>query len=120
MKRIVVFFASLFAALSIHAQTIINLEPSGCGLTRYCFDVANDADAQIALYDSPTAANLTLILNDVSYTGRNISPTVAYAVDGSWVTLTTSFSNYVTCTHSGRGQHCSLHWTLIGGTVTLP
>ena len=116
LPRILLALASLLLSLSAQAETI-TLQPSGCGLTRYCLDVANDAGADIAIYAGPTYANRTLYLNGVAYTGPNTSPSVLYAVDGSWLTLSTEFSSYVTCTKSGRGQHCSTHWTLTGGAV---
>jgi hypothetical protein len=50
----------------------------------------------------------------------NTSPSVLYAEDGSWVTLTTFWTSYRTCNISGRGQHCSTHWGLTGGSVVLP
>jgi hypothetical protein len=118
MNRILSLLLCLFA-LNAQAETI-TLQPSGCGLTRYCLDVANDAGADIAIYAGPTYSNRTLYLRGVAYTGPNTSPSVMYAVDGAWLTLTTEFSSYVTCTKSGRGQHCSTHWTLMGGSVVLP
>lgn len=118
MKLLLSLILTLFG-LSAQAGTI-TLESSNCGLTRYCLDVNNDAGAEIAIYAGPTYPNRTLYLNGESYSGPNTSPSVLYTVDGKWLTLTTAWSTYVTCTKSGRGQHCSTHWVLTGGAVVLP
>lgn len=117
MKKL--FAAALLAlGLSTMAQAeTITLEESGCGVTRYCLSINNDANADIALYAGPTFANQALYLNGIMYTGPNVSPSVLYATDGTWVTLTTTFFTYRTCLSSGRGQHCSTHYILTEGSI---
>lgn len=119
-KKILAGLAFCLIGLTAQAQTTVTLGPDGCGLNRQCVDIPNDAGLELSLYSSPTAANQFLFVDSVMYTGQNTSPSVMYASDGSYLTLNTAWSTYRTCSSSGRGQHCSTHWQLTGGTVTLP
>ena len=117
MTRFLTLILSV-AAFAAQAQTTIILGPDGCGLNRQCIDIPNDGAVDLSLYSSPTAVNQYLYVDGVQYAGVNASPSVMYAPDGSWLTLETAWTTYRTCTKSGRGQHCSTHWGLTGGTVT--
>lgn len=128
MKRALSFFAALAAwailclvALPAQAETTVTLGPIGCGITRQCLKIPNDAGMEIALSSSQLPGGQQyLYVDTVLYSGVNSSPAVLYSDAGGWLTLNTSWSTFRTCTRSGRGQHCSTHWQLLGGTVVFP
>ena len=123
MKTVLALIAMMGLTASVSAAETINLGPVGCGLTRYCVPQTDTGDV-VTL--SAAYGNFThLSVNGVDYasTGQvylnDYLSFPLYAADGSQVLLTASFSTFRTCTKSGRGQHCSLHWNLTGGSVVL-
>jgi len=120
MNRIIFALTLCLVGLGAHAETI-NLGSDACGLSRICYDVMNDADPamKIDLYATPTSNRYSLILDGVVWTsqvGSGFDNIVGMAFnDGASgaLTLNAAFSKFRTCTHSGRGQTCSTHYTLV-------
>jgi hypothetical protein len=119
----------LFSA-GVQAETI-TLGPVGCGILKQCLEIPNDSAVDASIYASPSlpAVNLYLTTYDAlgvptkrsyrSPAGNGVSFTSLQLQDsaGNIVLLTASFSTFRTCTRSGRGQTCSMHWNLLGGTI---
>jgi len=85
------------------------------------------ASLTVASSAAPTTYKLTLTANGVSYSGTATADvwyadgTNLTAGDGSeaWVS-NLAWTSKTTCTHSGRGQHCSTWRYVDSGTITLP
>ena len=135
MNRIVFALTLCLVGLGAQAETI-NLGNSGCGLARICYSVLNDAaptpgidgapDApvRIDLYAGPTSSRYALIIDGVVWTSQtsvgfgNTIAGMSFSDGASSVLILNAvFSTFRTCTVSGRGQHCSTHYTLTTGTV---
>lgn len=122
------------------AETLI-LGSIGCGLTKQCIDIPNDADppATINLYGAPgypwfyvyitdasgvltqyyanqSSSSLTNVTLESFYCPDPLNPLLK-VFTGQYILLNGGWSTYVTCTRSGRGQHCSTHWTFTGGSL---
>lgn len=116
---------ALLAATPAMADTL-TLSPTNCGAYRVCSNVPNDGGATVnigAYYVSPTskAADLTVTIDGKTYTakGGNVLPVtslIAYAADGSYVTVTLAFTYYSRRTGSGH-QYYVHFWNLDSGTV---
>ena len=114
---------TLLALLSVPAfAETITLGPDNCGIIVQCLNIPNDAALDIDLFAYPTYDHATLYLDGVQYTGSNTIPlydSVPFSSDdGTTVLLSATFTTYRTCVRSGRGQHCSTHYQLTGGTIT--
>ena len=117
--------ASLLLSSSALADTV-TLFPSGCANTRTCVAVANDQDADIAIYDqpsTPSGANTAVyvIFDGVQFyspfgNGSTIADLSLFDEDGRQIVLNATFSgnrHYV----GGRGGHWVTTWTLTGGSI---
>ncbi len=113
----------LLACGSASASTI-TLGPSDCGIVKQCNNVPNDAAADIDLYGAPQYQFFYVHLDGVLYKanqamGFSGDHVLATDPSGNVLYITYSFTTYVTCIRSGRGQHCSSHWVLTSGaTIT--
>jgi len=101
----------------------ITLGVEDCGIINQCHDVPNDVGANVTYlsYSSGTQ-QVQLILDGLIYSAFRVNspPFVSlalFASDGTSVLLSAQYSTYRTCTHSGRGQTCSTHWVLQGGSI---
>jgi hypothetical protein len=135
LMKILTAIASLFIFSNIFAGTV-TLGPQNCGLVKQCIEIPNDAGLDISLYGAPGYPYFFLYVDNVSYVANVPSGTTIDAVSmqsfinpdptnpalreytGSFLILSGSFSTYLTCVRSGRGQHCSTHWNFIGGSIT--
>lgn len=122
-KKLLLIAALLFGS-SAFASTI-TLQPVACSVSRICTSVPNDAGVNVEIAAYFVYPSVHVYVDGIEYTaargnGNPISGLVLYASDGSYVVLSTSWSTYRTCTHSGRGQYCLTHWTLTGGTIDQP
>ena len=135
MKPIVFALSLCLGGVSAQAETV-NLGNSGCGLARICYSVLNDAapapgidgapdtPVRIDLYAGPTSSRYALMIDGVVWTSQtsvgfgNTIAGMSFSDGASkLLTLSAVFTTFRTCTVSGRGQHCSTHYTLTGGTV---
>lgn len=91
--------AVYMVAVAAHADTITLGSKPGFGVLQEYIDVPNDAGVRVDIYPA------VVIIDGVSY------PT------GSLVSVNLNVTTYRSCTGSGRGQHCSTHYTLISGTI---
>ena len=107
----------------VHAETIA-LAPIDCGIVKQCVNVPNDIAADVDLYLAPQYSSMNVYIGGVRYyspvgNGASIANVSLTAVDGSgaMITMSGEFGTYKTCTHSGRGQTCSIHWNLKSGSI---
>lgn len=91
--------AAVLLAGAAHADTITLGSQTGFGVLQEFIDVPNDAGVRVDIYPA------VVIIDGVSYT------------KGTLASLELVLTTYRTCTGSGRGQHCSTHYTLISGTI---
>ncbi|MGZ5130616.1 MAG: hypothetical protein ACXWJ1_05085 [Caldimonas sp.] len=118
MKKALTALALCAAGLA-HAD-VISLDKTPCyGLTRNCPDISNAAGVDVDYYAATSYSTATMYLDGVAYTGPN-TPSYAAMTNaiGQTIIVQVQFSTYRTCTSSGRGQHCSMHWTVESGTIT--
>ncbi len=118
MKKMLAVLA-LFSAGLAHAD-VITLDKTPCfGLTRNCPDISNATGHDVDYYASTSYSTATMYIDGVAYSGPN-TPSYASMTNsiGQMIVVQVQFSSYRTCTSSGRGQHCSLHWTVESGTIT--
>lgn len=117
---------AIFGHASPARAATITLDGEPCASSKICYNIPNDASAQIDLYAVVTHPYVYLYVNGVQYHGA-FSGSYPYPSDisnlamtdpaGNVAYLTATFTRYTTCTHSGRGQYCIVHWTLIGGSI---
>lgn len=120
MKHILIALALLTADIAAAGTVTLGTDP--CGIVKQCIDIPNDAGDTISLYGAPGYPYFFLYIDGVQYkatvpSGMGVDSAVLTDANGDVAYLTASFSTYRTCTHSGRGQTCSTHWSLIGGTL---
>ncbi len=133
--KILLAAALLFCSFGAAAETI-TLGPDECGIIKQCIDIPDDAGAQISLYGAPQYPWFYVYIDGVQFYAPVPSGYVMDNVEmqsfilpdptnplvkqftGKLFTISGTFSTYRTCTRSGRGQTCSTHWNLTGGTVT--
>lgn len=119
--KILIALGMLAVAGAASAETI-TLGPDGCGITVQCVGVPTDTGAVVSLYSYPLWPTASLYIDGVRYIGAQ---TLAAGYDnaqfqdanGNVVLLTATFGTFRTCVRSGRGQHCSTHYNLLGGSV---
>jgi hypothetical protein len=130
MRHISLLIATLLFAVGAHAGTI-TLGPVGCSLVKQCIDIPNDAALKVDIYGAPGYPYFYIYLTDyaddgtpttVSYkanlpSGSGYTNTLLTAADGRTIVASGGFGTYVTCVRSGRGQHCSTHWSFTGGSI---
>jgi hypothetical protein len=119
MKKILAAISILFslAATSASAETI-TLIGSPCDLNRNCYPVLTDDPADlIQIYDSPSFSTTNVIIDGITYTGLRGQTLTNPA--GLTLVATIQYSSYITCTRSGRGQHCSTHWAILNGSTIV-
>ena len=130
MRRIILLIATSLIAVAAHAETIM-LGPVDCGLVKQCLDTPNDAAIKVDIYGAPGYPYFYIYLTDyaddgtpttVSYkatqpSGGGFNNALLTAADGRTIAATGGFGTYVTCVRSGRGQHCSTHWSFTGGSI---
>ena len=137
MKTIIAL-ALAFAGMTANAFDF-SLDTSGsCGT--YCSGYVTDDPAYTVDYvndqysGSPNRFRETISINGKVYSGYATGPdgggvlfnstfdsvTQTFTSDGTYVTLSNlSYAYRHTCTHSGRGQHCTSWYWITGGTVTV-
>ena len=126
---------ALMVSGAASAETI-TLGTDECGILKQCVNIPNDAGDTISLYGAPGYPYFYVYIDNVDYVSTVASGTQMVNVSmqsfvlpdptnpstkqftGSYLTISGTFTTYRTCTHSGRGQTCSTHWALIGGTIT--
>ena len=121
MKTIISALALSLAASVAGAETI-TLGPVGCGLNFQCYNIPNDKAVDVDLNGGWGVPKFWVAIDGVYYSGpsqngANVDTFPMYDLAGNVVYLTAQFSTFHTCTRSGRGQHCSTHWNLLGGSV---
>lgn len=115
-----ILLALLFISAGASAATLGAAE---CGALKQCISVPNDAALDVSIYAAPQYAWVHLYIDGVAYyapygNGMVIDNVPFQASDGRIVWLSATFTNYKTCVKSGRGQTCTLHWSLVTGTLT--
>jgi hypothetical protein len=128
-------FALMMVSGAVSAETI-TLGTEECGILKQCVSIPNDVGDAISLYGAPGFSYFYVYIDNVYYVSPVASGTQMVNVSmqsfvspdptnpsakqftGSYLTISGTFTTYRTCTHSGRGQTCSTHWALIGGTIT--
>jgi len=119
MKALILAF--LLAAAGLAHAEVITLDKSPCtsNASRSCQNIGNAAGLDLDYYAATNYLVATMYVDGVPYLGPN---TPSYSVMtnsiGQSIIVQVVFSSYRTCTHSGRGQTCTTHWTLEGGTLT--
>lgn len=123
MKR---FFFAVLALVALTAQAAtITLEDSGDCPNMVCSPVANDAGDAITLSASANAGRVSVIVNSKAYDSglhgavvdyNGFGPTICYATDGTWVTVSAAFAYTVVRTR-GVGHP---HWALTSGSIIAP
>ena len=133
--------ASLLLFTSAVSAETITLGAVYCGLTKQCINIPNDASPALAInlygargypwfyvyvtdaagvttdyYASQSSNDLTNVTLESFYFTNPLDPT-AKVFTGQYIVLNGGWSTYVTCTRSGRGQHCSTHYNFTGGTI---
>jgi hypothetical protein len=111
--KMTIVLAALVLSAAAQAETIDLYQTSGFGLTRQYIGVPNSINADIYIN---RATACVVVIDGVSYNG----PTCDYMIDattGQSISATLVEGSYRTCTRSGRGQHCSTHWTLQSGQI---
>ena len=120
MKTIISALALSLAASVAGAETI-NLGPVGCGIVKQCYSIPNDTGAVVNLYGAPGYPYFFLYIDNMEYIANVPSDrgfdTTMVTPDGQTAHVTGAFTTYTTCVRSGRGQHCSVHWQFVGGSV---
>lgn len=99
----------------------------------YCLNYTTDNPAVSMTYGNirpantyvPVLYNITVQLNGLYYSASAYDTQWAtgvavYAIDGSYVTLTASWTSKHTCVRSGRGQHCTTWNYPTSGVITYP
>lgn len=122
MKNLLVVLA-LFVT-SAHAGTI-TLGTVDCGTLRQCYSVPTDTGDTVTFISGASSYYAYLTIDGVTYKGYPVLPlgTLTFASfpmaagDGRVALLSATFTNYRTCTTSGRGQTCVYHWALVSGTI---
>lgn len=136
MKKSLLLAAMLIAGVGAASAETITLGPVSCSIVKQCLAVPNDAGAVIDLYGAPQYPWFFVYIDGVQYIASVPSGHEMVAVPlqsfifpdpqspfthqytGQFITITGSFSTFVTCTTSGRARHCSTHWNLVnGGTI---
>ena len=123
LKKLLLIAALLFGSTAL-ADTI-TLQPQSYGLTKICVAIPNDVGANVEIAAYFVYPSVNVYVDGVQYTAPTgndnpIAGLVLYAPDGSYVVLDATWTTYRTCVRSGRGQHCSTHWTLAAGTISRP
>jgi hypothetical protein len=137
------FILAIMMALSGTALAdTITLGSTGCGAGRYCGAVPNDAspaevidlagaagypffyvyfthaDGTQTIYKANQSSGaLVNVSLESGYFANPLNPSASWTPTGSFIVLNGGWSSYTTCTHSGRGQHCTQHYTFTGGNI---
>jgi hypothetical protein len=128
--------AMLAASSLANAGTAFNFSPATdgsymCG--NYCVGYVTDEVGGVDSVDftglsivSPFSRDLklTIQINGVYYVGILPSgdgsvPFVVSNVSGPYALVTVNYTSRTTCTHSGRGQHCTTWRSVSSGSVNL-
>ena len=133
MKKITSIIALMFAAISAHAQTVINLTDYRCA-ANWCQSVPNDAGDTVLIYWSPQYGTFGVYLNGDSYFVRRAPFTVPFykvptEVDFPGIVLTDPNGKQLVLDMktyewwvlggSGRGQSWHPQTELLSGTLTV-
>lgn len=115
---------SLLALSGLSQAATINLGPVGCGILKECNNIPNDTAQTISIVAIWSYPNVHLYIDGDRYdsptgNGYTFDNLLLTDANGNTALLSGSFTTYQTCIRSGRGQHCSIHWQFVGGTVTL-
>lgn len=126
--------AAMMVSGAVSAETI-TLGPVSCGIVKQCRSIPNDVGVNVDLFGAPQYPFFYVQIDNVLYVASVLSgyemvsvPLQSFVPDpvnpalrqytGQFLTITGSFSTFVTCTTSGRARHCSTHWNLVnGGTI---
>jgi hypothetical protein len=93
-----------------------------CSMNAYMAPIPTDptgGPSVTSFYASHTYGKFGAVIDGVSFS--SVSPTgsgIAQASDGRQVDLQTTWTTKVTCTRSGRGQHCTTYYILQSASIT--
>jgi len=134
----------LFAAGGASATTLTLATPVSCGTLKQCENVPTDDPATtVSVYGGPgypffyvylNVTDATGIVHTTEYKANQSSvgqltlvpaqsgqlvcgPACVWVPTGSVIYFSGLFNTSLTCTRSGRGQHCTTHYTLVSGSV---
>jgi hypothetical protein len=113
---------------------VITLGPTDCGTLKTCTNVPNDAGVTVNIYGAPqyqwfyvyvgqTEYYVAVPSNQAdgvvmeSFVFPNPYNPAIKQFTGQYITVTLEFTSYTTYSRSGRGQHYTTHWSLVGGTI---
>jgi len=122
MKSILCALAFLLAGAAQAGTTVLDGEQ--CTNSKICYDIPNDAGAAIDLYAVVIHPFVYLYVNGDQYKGTlpgvypypsNIDNLLMQDPLGNIVYLTAAFSSHRTC-----ARYCTVHWTLISGSIVSP
>ena len=110
-----------FLSPAVFANTAV-LGTDDCGTLKQCLSVPNDQGLDISIYAGIQYPWVHLYIDGVAFyapsgNGMVLDNLAFQDPDGNIVYLSGTFTNYKTCTRSGRGQTCLLHWSFVGGTL---
>lgn len=117
------------------APTTVHLKLTSCTATRICYSVLNDgtnANGSPLVIDSISASatygRVTLSMNGVLWDSglyavypmsTSFADVPLYDATGHSVTLSASYTHWVTLNHSGHNYYVQ-HWRLDYGTLVMP
>ena len=112
----------LSVGMSAAMAGTINLGPIGCGNGRVCTNIPTDT-GDVVTFSAPYGNWAYLYVNGKAYKSPSMEMLTSFdnyqmqAMDGSIALVTANYSTFRTCVRSGRGQTCTTHWNLLGGSV---
>ena len=120
----------------------ITLGSAGCGAGKYCGGIPNDAvpaevvtlagasgypffyvyfthlDGTQTIYKANQSSGALVDVSlESGYFANVFDPTGSWTPTGSFIILNGGWTWYTTCVRSGRGQHCTQHYTFTGGSI---
>lgn len=121
MIKSILIALALMGSAAASAETV-TLGPDACGIVKQCISIPNDTGLELHLYGAPGYPFFYVYVDGVPYkstiaSGYGGDNVVLADTTGDVIYLTYSFTTYRTCSRSGRGQTCSTHWSLTGGTL---